>query len=137
MKEKTYYIYKVKYASCLMTNYNNQTIEVWSTQKLENDSFIVVEHEGYGVFIGQVIEEIEDLRLYLSKEYKFLKNIDLSEWVDEIKRKERVAELEAKMENRFEDIDRKKRYEYYAELDDRFRELYLEYERLGGNNQDE
>ena len=43
-----------------------------------------------------------------------------------------MKELQEKMESKFAEIDKKKKFEYYAQIDDDFRELYLEYEDLGG-----
>lgn len=34
------------------------------------------------------------------------------------------------MESKFAEIDKQKKFEYYAQIDDGFRELYLEYEDL-------
>ena len=39
-------------------------------------------------------------------------------------------ELQQEMEEKFSEIDKKKKFEYYAQIDDDFRDLYLEYEDL-------
>ena len=67
-------------------------------------------------------------------EYKYLKNIDLSDWIKDIERKERLKELSLEMEEKFAEIDKRNKFEYYAQIDDDFKELYLEYTQLGGKN---
>ena len=67
-------------------------------------------------------------------EYKYLKNIDLSDWIKDIERKERLKEWSLEMEEKFAEIDKRIKFEYYAQIDDDFKELYLEYTQLGGKN---
>ena len=87
-----------------------------------------------GVFIGRVVEELDvefdDLKKYEDYEYRYLKDINLDDWVAEIDRKKRMEELRREMESKFAEIDKQKKFEYYAQIDDGFRELYLEYEDL-------
>ena len=58
----------------------------------------------------------------------------MSDWVAEIKRKERLEELSLEMEEKFAEIDKRKKFEYYAQIDDDFKELYLEYTQLRSKN---
>ena len=86
-----------------------------------------------GVFIGRVVEDTtEDLDEwdYENCEYEYLKDINLNDWIKEIERKKRIEELRCEMESKFAEIDKQKKFEYYAQIDDGFRELYLEYEDL-------
>ena len=63
-----------------------------------------------------------------SLEYRYVQDIDVSNWWADIERKRRMEELRNEMESKFAEIDKKKKFEYYAQIDDDFRELYLEYE---------
>ena len=38
------------------------------------------------------------------------------------------------MEEKFAEIDKRKKFEYYAQIDDDFKELYLEYTQLRDEN---
>ena len=106
-----------------------------SDKKLKEGQFVIVEHINCGVFIGRVIVDKSDEEYNLDYiEYKYLKNIDLSDWIKDIERKERLKELSLEMEEKFAEIDKRKKFEYYAQIDDDFKELYLEYTQLGGKN---
>lgn len=134
--KKRKYIYEIQYASGLLRSNGNQTQLICSPKELKINQFIVVEHEDCGVFIGKVLklhDEIEPSQIdEYNWEYQYLQDIDLSKWEDEIKKKERIEELQIEMEHKFAEIDKKKKFEYYAEIDDDFRELYLEYNNLVG-----
>ena len=132
-KKEKLYKYEVEYASgILRTNGRNNT-EILSKKELKIGQFIIVEHLDCGVFIGRVVEDTtEDLDEwdYENCEYEYLKDINLSDWIKEIERKKRIEELRCEMESKFAEIDKQKKFEYYAQIDDGFRELYLEYESL-------
>ena len=133
-KSEKFYGYEVEYASgILRTNGRNNT-EILSKKKLKIGQFVVIEHIDCGVFIGRVAEELDvefdDLKKYEDYEYRYLKDINLDDWVAEIDRKKRMEELRREMESKFAEIDKQKKFEYYAQIDDDFRELYLEYEDL-------
>ena len=112
-----------------------------SNKELNDGDFIVVEHIDCGIFIGRVIgitigetdsdllQENFDAEIF---EYRYIQDIDVSNWWADIERKRRMEELKDEMESKFAEIDKKKKFEYYAQIDDDFRELYLEYEDLGG-----
>jgi hypothetical protein len=132
-KNEKIYGYEIEYASgILRTNGRNNT-EILSKKKLKIGQFVIVEHKDCGVFIGRVIDDITDnLDEYdiSTCEYYYLKDINLNDWVAEIDRKKRMEELRREMESKFAEIDKQKKFEYYAQIDDDFRELYLEYEDL-------
>lgn len=133
-KKNKLYAYQVEYASGLLRNNGRNDTDVISNKKLETGQFIIVEHKDCGVFIGRVVEELDiefdDLKKYEDYEYRYLKDINLNDWVAEIDRKKRIEELRSKMESKFAEIDKQKKFEYYAQIDDDFRDLYLEYEDL-------
>lgn len=134
-KNNKKYLYEVVYASGLLRSTSRQNVYIVSHKKLKKEQFIVVEHINCGVFIGKVVADRSDEEYNLDcVEYRYIKNIDLSDWVAEIKRKERLEELSLEMEEKFAEIDKRKKFEYYAQIDDDFKELYLEYTQLRGKN---
>lgn len=134
-KNNKKYLYEVVYASGILRNNGRQNQLILSDKKLKEEQFVVVEHINCGVFIGKVVADRSDEEYNLDYiEYRYIKNIDLSDWVADIKRKERLEELSLEMEEKFAEIDKRKKFEYYAQIDDEFKELYLEYTQLGGKN---
>lgn len=134
-KNNKKYLYEIVYASGLLRCTSPQNTYIVSNKKLKEEQFIVVEHINCGVFIGKVVADRSDEEYNLDcVEYRYIKNIDLSDWVAEIKRKERLKELSLEMEEKFAEIDKRKKFEYYAQIDDDFKELYLEYTQLRGKN---
>ena len=140
-KEKSY-VYEIEYASGLLRGTcGRENRLIVSNKELNDGDFIVVEHIDCGIFIGRVIgttiseadsdllEENLDAEIF---EYRYIQDIDVSNWWADIERKRRMEELKDEMESKFAEIDKKKKFEYYAQIDDDFRELYLEYENLGG-----
>lgn len=67
-------------------------------------------------------------------EYRYLKDINLNDWIEEIDRKKRKEELEREMQSKFAELDKKKKYEYYAQFDDEFKKLFDEYSELNSKN---
>ena len=134
-KENKIYYYTVEYASGVLRPFNRDNVIIASKKELKKDSFVIVEHIGCGVFIGKVYEQFCKGEEYVpssAKEYIYLKDINLSDWTQRIEKEKRMEELQKEMESKFAEIDKKKKFEYYAQIDDDFRELYLEYENLGG-----
>ena len=133
-KKNKLYAYQVEYASGLLRNNGRNDTDVVSNKKLEIGQFIIVEHKDCGVFIGRVVEEFDDIEFtknnYEDYEYRYLKDINLDDWIAEVDRKKRMEELRYEMESKFAEIDKQKKFEYYAQIDDDFRDLYLEYEEL-------
>lgn len=133
-KKNKLYAYQVEYASGLLRNNGRNDVSIVSNKQLQTGQFVVIEHKDCGVFIGVVADELnvefDDTKKYENYEYRYLKDINLDDWVAEINRKKRIEELKCEMENKFTEIDKQKKFEYYAQIDDDFRELYLEYEDL-------
>ena len=87
------------------------------------------------MFIGKVSEDITheyecDDEILEDIDYRYIQHIDLSDYFEEITRKEKKKVLETKMKDAFKVIDEKKKYEYYATLDEDFKKLYDEYKQL-------
>ena len=140
-KKEENYVYEIEYASGILRSNGRDNQLIVSNKELNDGDFIIVEHINCGIFIGRVKGttlgktdsdllqrsfDVEDL------EYRYIQDIDVSNWWADIERKRRMEELKNEMESKFAEIDKKKKFEYYAQIDDDFRELYLEYEDLGG-----
>ena len=140
-KKEENYVYEIEYASGILRSNGRNNQLIVSNKELNDGDFIVVEHIDCGIFIGRVIgitigetdsdllQENFDAEIF---EYRYIQDIDVSNWWADIERKRRMEELKDEMESKFAEIDKKKKFEYYAQIDDDFRELYLEYEYLGG-----
>lgn len=132
--------YNINYASDMLNSSSNKREKViFSKDKLEIDEFIVVECKGNGVFIGRVLEDVTDFVKedrgdfedpYDVTQYRYVQKIDLSNWIGEIEKKKRKEKLEQEMKEHFKRIDEKKKYEYYASIDDEFKKIYDEYKEL-------
>ena len=120
-------IYEVEYASGILRESNRQNQIIISNKKLEEEQFIIVEHIDCGVFIGKVIKELESGAYnpdYI--EYRYLKDIDLSDWINKVELEHKYSELKLEMELAMEKLDVEKKYEYYASIDEDFNDLYKE-----------
>jgi len=138
------YVYEIEYASGLLRNNGRQNQIIMSDKELKEGQFIIVEHIGCGIFIGRVkgytlgdadnslTQEV--FNIADAKEYRYIQDVDVSKWWDKIQREERMEQLREEMENKFEEIDKKKKFEYYSQIDDDFRELFLEYKELSDKN---
>lgn len=131
-------VYKIAYASGMFRCNNRQISNIYSTKKLKDGDFIVVEHIDCGVFIGQVLEDVSktyyedytDDEIKTVIEYRYVQDIDLSNFIAEKEKEKRKEELKQKMQERFKVIDEEKKYQYYAQLDDEMKAMYEEYKQL-------
>jgi hypothetical protein len=145
-KKEENYVYEIEYASGLLRTNGRENRLIVSNKKLNDGDFVVVEHINCGIFIGRVKGttlgktdsdllqksfNVEDL------EYRYLQDIDVSNWWSNIERKRRIEELKNEMESKFAEIDKQKKFEYYAQIDDDFRDLYSEYKDLEKTNKKE
>lgn len=120
-------IYEVEYASGILRESNRQNQIITSNKKLEEEQFIIVEHIDCGVFIGKVIKELESDAYNTDYiEYRYLKDIDLSDWIGKIELEHKYAELKLEMELAMKKLDVEKKYEYYASIDKDFNNLFNE-----------
>lgn len=128
-------VYAVEYMSTILSDkINRRAVMISAHKELNIGDTIVVEKKNQGLFLGKVISEDEcnDLTdvCKSSDIYKYVQHIDLSAWYDAIERAKKKKELEAEMEKKFKEIDKYKKYEYYASLDADFGELYSQYKKL-------
>lgn len=127
-------IYTIEYASGMFNKKAFQTQLVYSEKKLNVGDFIVVEHIGFGVFIGKVAVEYIDDRtdedILEDIKYRYIQDIDLSSYIDSVEKEKRKEELKIKMKERFAVIDEDRKFQYYADLDDELKKMYDEYKEL-------
>ena len=138
MKKKKIRCYEIEYASTMFAD-NKRQNAIYSYEKLNVGDYIVVERRGYGVFIAKVTyakpdDYVEDYKLAKKYDYWYLQHIDLSDYLEKIRKQEKRKEIEEEMEERLEHVDKKLKLKYYASMDDSFKELYDEYESLKGDD---
>ena len=128
-------VYAIEYMSTILSDrINRMATMITANEELNIGDTIVVEKKNQGLFLGKVISEDECNDLIdvckNSNNYRYVQHIDLSAWYDAIDRAKKKKELEAEMEKKFKEIDKYKKYEYYASLDADFGELYSQYKNL-------
>lgn len=125
------YNYKIKYACALWNDRDDRVNYMVSSKQLKEGDFVIVERAGQGVFIGQVVEEVNfDRRYGFESEYFFVQELDLTDYIDNVKKAKRKLELRKQMQERFKLIDEERKYEYYADFDDELKTMYEEYKDL-------
>lgn len=135
-KKKCGYIYGAEYASGMFRPKNRSNTKMYSDTKLSIGDYIIVEHEGSGLFVAKIDEDLnneytsEDIENF-DKSYRYVQKVDLTDFFKEKERQARKMELEEQMRERFAIIDEKKKFEYYATLDDDMKAMYDEYKKLG------
>lgn len=128
-------VYAIEYMSTILSDrISRRATMITANEELNIGDTIVVEKKNQGLFLGKVISEDECNDLIdvckNSDNYRYVQHIDLSAWYDAIDRAKKKKELEAEMEKKFKEIDKYKKYEYYASLDADFGELYSQYKNL-------
>ena len=128
-------VYAIEYMSTILSDrISRRATMITANEELNIGDTIVVEKKNQGLFLGKVISEDECNDLIdickNSDNYRYVQHIDLSAWYDAIDRAKKKKALEAEMEKKFKEIDKYKKYEYYASLDADFGELYSQYKNL-------
>ena len=124
MKEYNYYCFEYLSEGLLK---NPRIGEAKTYYEYEIGDTVVIEKEGRGIFLGRVIgkaltQDVEG--------YNIIMDIDVSAYFEAIEiRKKKEALMDA-MEEKFKEIDKLKKFEYYATLDKEFGELYEEFKNL-------
>ena len=124
MKEYNYYAFE--YLSEALIK-NPRMVEAKTYDEYEIGDTVVIEKEGRGIFLGRVIGKA------LSKDvegYNIVMKVDVSAYFDAIEREKKREELMGLMEEKFREIDKLKKYEYYATLDKEFGRLYEEFKNI-------
>lgn len=124
MKEYNYYAFE--YLSEALIK-NPRMGEAKTYEEYEIGDTVVIEKEGRGIFLGRVIGKA------LSKDvegYNIVMKVDVAAYFEAIEREKKRQELMGLMEEKFREIDKLKKYEYYATLDKEFGRLYEEFKNI-------
>lgn len=124
MKEYNYYAFE--YLSEALIK-NPRMGEAKTYDEYEIGDTVVIEKEGRGIFLGRVIGKA------LSKDvegYNIVMKVDVAAYFEAIEKEKKRQELMGLMEEKFREIDKIKKYEYYATLDKEFGRLYEEFKNI-------
>ena len=124
MKEYNYYTFEYLSEALLRSP---RMGEAKTYEEYEIGDTVVIEKEGRGIFLGRVIGKA------LSKDvegYNIVMKVDVAAYFEAIEKEKKRKELMAAMEERFKEIDKMKKYEYYATLDKEFGRLYEEFKNI-------
>lgn len=123
--------YKIEYSSVMFTD-DKKHIYVNSNTNYKKGAYVIIYKKDKGIFIGKIAELDNSNNGLVDKDYSIMSNItkDVEKiriTVENTKRKEQLAK---EMEARFAVIDKEKKFEYYATLDDELKSMYTEYKGL-------
>ena len=124
MKEYNYYAFE--YLSEALIK-NPRMGEAKTYDEYEIGDTVVIEKEGRGIFLGRILGKA------LSKDaegYNIVMKVVVAAYFEDIEKEKKRQELMGLMEEKFREIDKLKKYEYYATLDKEFGELYEEFKNL-------
>lgn len=124
MKEYNYYAFE--YLSEALIK-NPRMGEAKTYGEYEIGDTVVIEKEGRGIFLGRILGKA------LSQDvegYNIVMKADVSAYFEAIEREKKRQELMGLMEEKFREIDKLKKYEYYATLDKEFGRLYEEFKNI-------
>ena len=124
---KKEYVYEFEYLSEALLPNHRRTNYVTSTVELKEGDTIVIEKNGRGLFLGRIIPEQVFTSCDDGLGYRYIQHIDVSAYFDAIEKEKKRAELRKEMEAKFAELDKEKKYAYYATLDEGFKELYDAY----------
>ena len=128
MKEK---VYEFEYLSEVKLKGDSRTNEFCATVELNIGESVVVEKKGRGIFLGRIINK-KGTDAYIETGYAYIGGAGhaVAAYIDAIEKAKRKEELEKILEKEVARLDKEKRYLYYCTLDDKFKELYNEYQGL-------
>ena len=122
-------MYEFEYLSEAKLKGNSRTNCFISAIELKIGDCVVVEKKGRGIFLGKITEvcncDCETDYAYVGKAGEAV-----SAYIDALEREKRKEELRVQMEAKFKEIDKERKFEYYATLDESFGALYKEYKEL-------
>ena len=124
MKEYNYYAFEYLSEALLRSP---RMGEAKTYEEYEIGDTVVIEKEGRGIFLGRVIGKA------LSKDvegYNIVMKVDVAAYFEAIEKEKKRKELMGLMEEKFREIDKMKKYEYYATLDKEFGRLYEEFKNI-------
>ena len=119
--------YEFEYLSEAKSKGSSRTNCFTSDKELSVDSCVVIEKEGRGIFLGRIIRVTDEY--FYDTDYKYIGDAGkaVAAYIDALEKEKRRAELRKEMEAKFAELDKEKKYAYYATLDEGFKELYDAY----------
>ena len=108
---------------------NRRTNTFTSTLDLKVGDAVVIEKENRGIFLGKIVG-VSDIVEESGYKYVAHAGEGVTAYIDALEKEKRKEELRAQMEAKFKEIDKERKFEYYATLDESFGELYKEYKGL-------
>ena len=128
-KEQEYRTYEFEYLSEVKLRDRRSTNCFMSAIDLKVGDCVVIERENRGIFLGRIIGaydcECNTDYILVGKSGEVV-----SAYVDAVDKEKRRTEIANELEERIANLDKERKFEYYATLDDSFRELYKEYKEL-------
>lgn len=124
------YVYEFEYLSQLLNARGNRLNTLVSVVELKVGDNVIIEKEDRGIFLGKITDvcDCDDC----NTDYKYIGDAGevVAAYVHAFEKKVRKEELRKQMEAKFKEIDKERKFEYYATLDESFGELYKEYKEL-------
>ena len=124
------YVYEFEYLSQLLNGRGNRLNTLISAVELKVGDNVIIEKEDRGIFLGRitVAYDCDDC----NTDYRYVGDAGeaVAAYVKAFEKKARKEELRKEMEAKFKEIDKERKFEYYATLDESFGELYREYKEL-------
>ena len=128
-KEQEYRTYEFEYLSEVKLRDRRSTNCFMSAIDLKVGDCVVIERENRGIFLGRIIGaydcECNTDYILVGKSGEVV-----SAYVDAVDKEKRRTEIANELEERIANLDKERKFEYYATLDNSFRELYKEYKEL-------
>lgn len=123
--------YEFEYLSEVKLKGDSRTNEFCATVELNIGESIVVEKKGRGIFLGRIINKVS-VDKYTETGYAYIGSAGdaVAAYIDTIEKAKRKEELGKQMEAKFKEIDKERKFEYYATLDEDFKALYEAYKGL-------
>lgn len=131
MKERIYY--EVEYLSELFRSKDGyrRTVVTADTNVYGKGTCVMVEHKNYGIFIGRVIDFNKDeLEEDVDTNYRIIQRLDIDNYISAFEKEKKREQLRKEMEKQFAAIDKERKYEYYASIDENFKKIFEEYKSI-------
>lgn len=121
--------YEFEYLSEVKLRDRRSTNCFMSAIELKTGDAVIIERENRGIFLGRIIGVYD---CECNTDYKYIGKAGetVAAYIDALEREKRRAEIANELEKRIANLDKERKFEYYAALDESFRELYKEYKEL-------
>lgn len=123
--------YEIEYMSELFRRKDGERRVIYLTSNdiYGNGTCVIVEHKQYGIFIGRIVKN-EKANEPIDSDYRIVQRVDLDKYLSNIEKEKQRKILRKRMEEKFVEIDKEKKYEYYASIDADFKAIFDEYKAI-------